>query len=102
MLISCSDRNQFPASTTLYKLAQAFCLLVEQRQGEALSQWMEQARASDLPELRRFADSLVHDLKAIHAALCYEWSSGFGEDIQPFGIANCNAEKRGRSTRSSG
>jgi transposase len=60
----------------LYRLAQGFRQLIVHRQAEALDSWMEQARASSVPEVCRFAESLQSALLAIRAALRYPWSSG--------------------------
>jgi transposase len=69
-------QSNCPETEHLYQLAQAFWHPSVQRFGLALDGWMSQAHASNLPEFRRFAESLQSDLSAIRAALHYPWSSG--------------------------
>ena len=61
---------------TAHMLAQAFATMVRARQGERLTEWIAAAKASDLPELRRFAVGLLPDEAAIVAGLTEEWSNG--------------------------
>jgi len=38
--------------------------------------WMTQAKAAEIVELRYFAKGLEKDIRAVEAALTYEWSNG--------------------------
>lgn len=65
------------------------------KQSETLKTWIDQARASGLPEMGRFCDGLHHDDKAINAAVVLPWSqrpgrrpnssakTGEAADVQP-------------------
>lgn len=57
-------------------LALAFLGLVRQREAEALEPWFQQARASAIPELERFAAGLERDGPAVRAALTLPYSNG--------------------------
>lgn len=57
-------------------LALAFLDLVRQREVEALEPWFQQARASAIPELERFAAGLERDGAAVRAALTLPYSNG--------------------------
>jgi transposase len=58
------------------ELAQAFVLMVRQRNTSALEPWLESATESGIPELRTFATGMKRDQSAVLAALTYEWSQG--------------------------
>ena len=58
-------------------LGERFLALLRQRQGDlACDQWVTDAAASGVPELRRFATKLKQDLSAVRAACREEWSNG--------------------------
>ena len=59
-----------------FELAQSFCKMVKQRLADELDSWLEKAKKSGIRELKGFATSLQSDLKAVRAALIYEWSNG--------------------------
>ena len=46
------------------------------RQLVCLPRWIQEAKASGLPELRRFAEGLYRDYDAVRAALSFEYSNG--------------------------
>ncbi len=50
--------------------------MVNRRQLAYLPRWIEEAKASGLPELRRFAQGLYRDYDAVRAALSLEYSNG--------------------------
>jgi transposase len=53
--------------------------MVHERKGDQLDAWLDQASASPLQELRRFALGLRTEYGAARAALCEPWSTGQGE-----------------------
>jgi transposase len=58
-------------------LGERFLTLLRQRQGDlACDQWVTDAAASGVPELRRFAIKLKQDLSAVRAACREAWSNG--------------------------
>jgi transposase len=59
-----------------YELVQDFRTMVTRRQLVFLPGWIEEAKASGLPELRRFAEGLLRDYDAVRAALSFEYSQG--------------------------
>jgi transposase len=58
------------------ELAGDFLQMVRERGGGRLAQWLQQAEASRVPELRAFARSLRSDETAVAAGLTLEWSNG--------------------------
>lgn len=75
-----ADRDRLcevcPDVAQAYPLVQTFQTMVRTRQAEQLDSWLEQAQASGVRELRRFALGLRQDYAAVRAALDYEWSQG--------------------------
>ncbi|HEY6407754.1 MAG TPA: transposase [Ktedonobacteraceae bacterium] len=59
-----------------YELVQDFRSMVTRRHLAFLPRWIEEAKASGLPELRRFAEGLLRDYDAVRAALSFEYSQG--------------------------
>lgn len=59
-----------------YPLAQAFRQFINERQADALDPWLQQAQASGIAELCRFAGSLQSDYQAVKNALLFAWSNG--------------------------
>jgi len=59
-----------------YELVQDFRTMVNRRQLAFLPRWIDEAKASGLPELRRFAEGLYRDYDAVRAALSFEYSNG--------------------------
>jgi transposase len=57
-------------------LARDFVQMVRERTPEHLDRWLEQARASPLQELRRFALGLDKEDEAVRASLREPWSTG--------------------------
>jgi transposase len=56
-----------------------FADVLTHRQGSKLPIWADQAEASDVPELRRFAAGLRKDWPAVTAGRTLPWSSGIVE-----------------------
>jgi transposase len=65
-----------PVVATAYPLAQRFVQMVNQRQAQALNEWLVDAKASGIPQLYRFAKGLQRDYDAVQAALSLPWSNG--------------------------
>ncbi|MFI5783799.1 hypothetical protein [Nocardia sp. NPDC051570] len=47
----------------------AFAVMMRDRRGDHLPDWIDRARADDLPALHSFATGLEHDLAAVTAGL---------------------------------
>ncbi len=65
-----------PTLAALKELAHAFLRLVRQRDGAALSPWLEAATAGPFSEMKRLAASFQSDGAAVRAALEQDWSNG--------------------------
>jgi transposase len=59
-----------------YELVQDFRTMVTRRQLAFFPRWIEEVKASRLPELRRFAEGLLRDYDAVRAALSLGYSQG--------------------------
>jgi len=59
-----------------YRLSQDFAALLRERGGEQMDAWIAAANASEVMELRRFAQGLLPDVAAVRAGLTLEWSHG--------------------------
>lgn len=59
-----------------YKLGQRFVGLVWERNEAGFAGWLQDAKASELPALRAFAEKLSEDAGAVQAALREPWSTG--------------------------
>lgn len=64
------------AFATAHRLTQDFALLLREREGARLDAWIAAACASEVAELRRFAQGLSLDDSAIRAGLTLEGSNG--------------------------
>jgi len=60
----------------LNELVSDFAGMTRERHGHHLNTWIAAAQASDIPQLRRFATSLLADYDAVRAGLTLPWSSG--------------------------
>lgn len=58
------------------KLARSFRTMMENKQGDELQSWVDQAIASDVRELKGFAKGLLTDFAAVKNAMTYPWSNG--------------------------
>ena len=65
-----------PEIPLLYELTQGFAAVFRGKQSDTLQIWLNQARATELPELLRFCDGLRRHEKAVHAAVVLPWSNG--------------------------
>jgi transposase len=61
------------------ELALGFIGIIRRSGVDELCEWLIKAGGSSLPEFRRFARGLTVDLRAVKAALLYEWSQGHVE-----------------------
>jgi transposase len=71
--------RQLPQIQQACTLAQQFLALVRQRIPTALAPWIEACRSSGIPELKAFAEGLLHDFPIIQAALELPYSNGVTE-----------------------
>jgi transposase len=65
-----------PALAEAASLARKFVAMVRERKPDQLNMWLEQASASPLQELHRFALGLRIEYAAARAALSEPWSTG--------------------------
>lgn len=64
-----ATRQASPTANTVYEFAQDFMQMLRRRQGHHLDAWLDQVKASCLPELKRFARSIQRDKDAVLAGL---------------------------------
>jgi transposase len=72
-------RQVHPTLEITYQLVQAFAVMLRTHKGEHLETWLEQVRASHIPELLRFAKGIERDKAAVQAALLLPHSNGVVE-----------------------
>jgi transposase len=72
-------RQASPTADMAYGLAQDFMSMLRHREGERLDVWLGQGRASHIPELQRFVQSIQRDKDAVLAGLTEPWSNGVVE-----------------------
>jgi transposase len=65
-----------PRLSSLAALGQDFVGLIREHKSQALLPWLERAKACPYEELRRFAQGLEKELRAVQAALSEPWSTG--------------------------
>ena len=68
-----------PEVQVVYRLLQAFLVMVRKRNHHELPSWMEQAARSGIPELGSFVTGIEQDYDAVLAALRLPWSQGITE-----------------------
>lgn len=61
---------------TSRRLAQRFMVLVRERRGTQLDQWIADVQTTGPPELRGFSRNLHRDWQAVQAGFTVHWSSG--------------------------
>jgi transposase len=64
---------------TVYLLSQEFVTLLKERQAEALHGWLKRAKASQIAELKSFANGILRDYAAVFAACSRPESNGITE-----------------------
>jgi transposase len=62
------------------RLAQRFMVLVRERRGAQLEEWIADVQSTGPPELRGFSRNLHRDWLAVHAGFTVHWTSGPVED----------------------
>ena len=72
-------RQTSPTADLAYGFAQDFMDMLRHREGERLDVWLDQVRASPLPELQRFVRSIQRDKDAVLAGLTLQESNGVVE-----------------------
>lgn len=72
-------RQASPTANTVYEFAQDFMQMLSRREGHHLDAWLDQVKASRLPELKRFARSIQRDKDAVLAGLTLPQSNGIVE-----------------------
>jgi transposase len=68
-----------PHIKRIYTLFQQFTLMLRERQGEALDDWLYAAFHSGIPEMRSFVNKLRQDQMAVQAGLVLKWNNGMVE-----------------------
>ena len=64
---------------TVYLLSQEFVTLLKERQAEVLHGWLNRAKASQVAELKSFANGILRDDAAVNAAFSRPESNGITE-----------------------
>ncbi len=59
-----------------YELTQQFMRMLRLRRGQDFERWLSAVKASQIPELRRFATGLLKDKSAVVAGLTLSYSNG--------------------------
>ncbi|AJF70319.1 hypothetical protein SVTN_39525 (plasmid) [Streptomyces vietnamensis] len=73
-------RASCPELDTAVEHVRNFAILMHERRGQDIFDWIEQVHDDDLPSLQQFARGLLHDRDAVVAGLSSTWSSGQVED----------------------
>jgi transposase len=63
----------------VYLLSQECVTLLKERQAEVLQEWLKRAKASQVAELKSFANGIFRDDAAVYAASCRSESNGVTE-----------------------
>jgi transposase len=69
-------QSRCPEIPILYDLTQGFAAVFRGKQSDALQSWLVEANRTGLPEISRFCDGLLRDVKAVTAAVTLPWSNG--------------------------
>lgn len=69
-------RTQCPELDALTRHVRSFAIMLTDRQGERLPEWLDAVRQDDLPSLHTLAAGIDRDLDAVIAGLTLPWSSG--------------------------
>jgi transposase len=69
-------RTQCPEIDALTRHVRAFAVMLTERQGERLPDWLAAVRQDDLPSLHTLAAGIDRDRDAVIAGLTLPWSSG--------------------------
>ena len=66
-------RRLSPEVARAQELALSFVEVIKERRADDLRGWIIAAQCSEIPEFVSFANGLTDDLRAVRAALEYEW-----------------------------
>jgi transposase len=69
-------RRQEEELEQVYQLAQDFRAMITLRQSDWLGRWLDEAKASGIPEFRSLATGIYRDYDAVRAALTTSYSNG--------------------------
>ncbi|MDX3771675.1 MULTISPECIES: ISL3 family transposase [unclassified Streptomyces] len=69
-------RAHCPELDALTRHVRSFAVMLTERQGERLPEWLDTVRQDDLPSLHTLAAGIDRDLDAVTAGLTLPWSSG--------------------------
>jgi transposase len=69
-------KRDCPGFALLRTMALSFRTILQKGKIETLHCWLERARDSEVPALRRFAQKLQQDRQAVEAAVQEKWSNG--------------------------
>ncbi|MER6376729.1 transposase [Streptomyces mirabilis] len=69
-------RAHCPELDALTRHVRSFAVVLTERQGERLPDWLDAVRQDDLPSLHTLAAGIDRDLDAVTAGLTLPWSSG--------------------------
>ncbi|MEU2625187.1 transposase, partial [Streptomyces sp. NPDC007157] len=70
---------QCPVLDALTRHVRSFAVMLTERQGERLPEWLDAVRQDDLPSLHTLAAGIERDRDAVIAGLTLPWSSGVVE-----------------------
>jgi predicted transcriptional regulator len=71
--------STYPLYEQILSIVYGFKTVLEAKKPEALSTWIEQASALNLPELNAFIKGIKLDLEAVMNAIAYDYSNGLAE-----------------------
>lgn len=66
----------YPAVATAYSFAQRFLALISERQSAGLDPWIDDAKGSEVAEMRNVAMGIERDHTAVVGAMSQIWSHG--------------------------
>ncbi|MGW5637220.1 ISL3 family transposase [Streptomyces sp. NPDC003832] len=69
-------RTHCPELDALTRHVRSFAVMLTERQGERLPDWLDAIRQDDLPSLHTLAAGVHRDLDAVIAVLTLPWNSG--------------------------
>jgi transposase len=69
-------RSHCPELDALSRHVRSFAVMLTERQGERLPDWLDAVRQDDLPSLPTLAAGIDRDLDAVIVGLTLPWSSG--------------------------
>ncbi|MEU9230753.1 transposase [Streptomyces massasporeus] len=72
-------RTHCPELDALTRHVRSFAVMLTDRQGERLPDWLDTVRQDDLPSLHTLAAGIERDLDAVIAGLTLPWNSGVVE-----------------------